>query len=212
MSENWPKYFNMFSIIFLPIVYGVSLYQYSKRKPYKIATFVAILLSCINIGVCGYVEATNKADAEEDNNKQVPNDMWPSCIISALFIVSFGTTVFSLYYDYLFDKFHLSFTEMLDFIILKEFDNKIKKVIYSLLFIVCLICGIFLLKDQIKKGKIENMTKFLLSSMFILFMMTVALGLIKSEFENKYFTKSIKIMLYRKNITWVIFFVFFLSF
>jgi len=219
--DSFSKVWSCFSPLILPIFFGLTLFTYKKKNDgvgwtklmFMITTFSTIVISIISI----FLFFIEQKTFLEHNKDGAMNGYLVSFLFSLFFLVA--VIVFPLAewvkkdYSEILEKLKSFFNIVLDFFSKKKISDYWRKIIYTVVSIPALIALLLSIIPAIKEP--ENMTnwgKFTISTIFILFMLFVSLGLISTELKNKYSLKLLKIMMYRKNITWVVFFISFLSF
>ena len=222
--DSFTKIWSCFSPLILPVFFGLTLFTYKKKNDdlhndsslwfFWVMNSLTIVISIISIVLFG-IELSQSPEYNKDGALEayLVSFLFSSFFLVAVFVF-FITELFEKDYSEIVRKIKTFFSVALDFFITTKISDFWRKGIYigvSLLTLIPLI--FFSLIPALQDHKnMANWVKFAISTIFILFMLFVSLGLISTELKNKYTFKLLKIMMYRKNITWTVFFISFLSF
>tara|TARA_Y100000816_G_C26103974_1_gene585969 strand:- start:294 stop:2996 length:2703 start_codon:yes stop_codon:yes gene_type:complete len=220
--EILSKWWTCVTSVLLPLFFGGVLFAYKKKNSqggnFWNTMYWIILFLTLGISISSIVLFAIKQETYMKHNSDIPvNGYLVPFLFSILFLTT--TIVFPIaeyikrdYTDFI-NKLSVFFETAINFFITSKIPENVRKYIYIGISLISIIpIFIFLIPAIQNPDNILNWGKFIISTIFILFMLFVSLGLISSEFKNKYGFKLLKIMMYRKNITWSVFFISFLSF
>lgn len=204
--------FNIASSYILPILLGMYLFAMKNSTNGKIIGVIASVVSAIFFGIS--IHALIHGAELKKTTLIVP--MLLSSANVGFIVMHWLSSIPEVWKDW-FINFGSGLSNVLKGIIDGELMPGVWHKIGQISGYVCIfsgiLAGLYVFGEfGLSKGGTENNIKLGTSLAFIFFMCIVSIGLLKSEIENKYTLKLASIILHRKNITWTVFFVSFLSF
>jgi hypothetical protein len=204
MSEFWKNDFGVIYIVLLPILLLPSFWMFIHEKGKEGGgTRWKKVISCFIIFVTTIVSFVVFGSVKDGHNP------WIGSIIIGITLTI--CTVFSSIFYISKESVERIIEIFLNILDMVEKEKKFFTTIKISFILGCI--GYFIVNAITplwQEKSTKNITNFFISTFFILFMLVVSFGAIDYEAKNKKLPDIFNTMIYRKNITWTLFFISFL--